>query len=1145
MNNNPITYLPNIKVINLKRRPDRKDAMNALFKSIDFTEYEFIQAVDGKEIIVTNEIKTLFNGNDFGNRSGVIGCAMSHYTLWKSLLEDKKTDYYVIFEDDVRLSSNFKNVYKKLQIENIFSMANYLFLGYHMYKHNRELTADAYVKESNSITIDDMQNSLNIGAGFAYSINKNGARILLEYIANNGIKHGIDYIVKICDKLAPSEIRPQIVFSEWYEFADQTIDTDIQKDRNSIDFNIQINTDDENFSFFPMVDHINDDLFMSKLSLEELKKKALDDCNCVGFNTLGFFKSNIDISKLKNSPYFGNNDGIYIKNSFLSRKNKIPRIKLIGNWQLSQKMVEEFGIMSHDDLQLVSNEDEVDYYVIVNYPNHYETYIPDKTIIFQMEPWVFDETKNWGVKTWGAWAKPDTSLFLHVHSHSHYLNPAQWTFDIDSKQISQKKNQITSILSHKNNDIGHHLRIQFAKALQNIDIYGRDNYHQVGNYVGEVPENNKYNVYSSYKYALSVENNSESNYATEKIWEAIVCECLPFYWGCPNLENYIDSNAFVRLPLEDINESIRIVEQAIREDWWSQRIEVIRETKKKVMNELGFFPIIKKILEKRDVYITGCVKNCGNYLNAVFENIRKIIKEFNSYQIVIAYDQSDDNSMSELTRLQKELDIHIITVNGNSSVRCENICNARNTILDYLNGKQYNYLIMLDMDDVCAHPINMSAFKETIVRTDWDAVSFNRINYYDIWALSIDHHRFSCWNFIENSYGTKTNEIKNYIEYKLKNADKKSLIHCDSAFNGFAIYRPKLFVNCFYSSTINDSIPYMKTEDMDGTHLHSLYECEHRPFHLSAIHKNNARIRISPLILFDTNLENECKFVSSLGILQSCDVKSAVPISSTQKLIQYDWNTLKNGDSLYICSNAIKEFFKQYKTINVSFILVTGDCDEIVPNDCFDTRNDFEEFINSDKVIHWYAQNCSGNHPKLSGIPIGLDYHTVKRQDHQWSRKMSPLCQEQQLLELNTIPFTQRIIGCYSNFHFSIEGARFGFDRKDAMNNVPKELVFYEPSKCPRLESWKNQVKYAFVLSPHGNGLDCHRTWEALCLGCIPIVKKSVIDYLYEDLPVLIVDEWKQVTLILLEQTITDFSTKTFNYSKLRLDYWVDKINSV
>ena len=89
---------------------------------------------------------------------------------------------------------------------------------------------------------------------------------------------------------------------------------------------------------------------------------------------------------------------------------------------------------------------------------------------------------------------------------------------------------------------------------------------------------------------------------------------------------------------------------------------------------------------------------------------------------------------------------------------------------------------------------------------------------------------------------------------------------------------------------------------------------------------------------------------------------------------------------------------------------------------------------------------------------------------------------------------------------------KYGYDRVDAYNQVPKELVYYEKNHIKRLNTWENQSKYAFVLSPHGNGLDCHRTWEALCLGCIPIVKTSAIDYLYEDLPVLIVKEWFDIT---------------------------------
>ena len=69
-----------------------------------------------------------------------------------------------------------------------------------------------------------------------------------------------------------------------------------------------------------------------------------------------------------------------------------------------------------------------------------------------------------------------------------------------------------------------------------------------------------------------------------------------FYWGCPNLETYIDPLSFVRLDLDNIDESISIIQKAINEDWWSQRIEIIKKEKNKIINELGFFPNVNKIL---------------------------------------------------------------------------------------------------------------------------------------------------------------------------------------------------------------------------------------------------------------------------------------------------------------------------------------------------------------------------------------------------------------------------------------------------------------------------------------------------------------------------------------------------------------------
>jgi hypothetical protein len=74
--------------------------------------------------------------------------------------------------------------------------------------------------------------------------------------------------------------------------------------------------------------------------------------------------------------------------------------------------------------------------------------------------------------------------------------------------------------------------------------------------------------------------------------------------------------------------------------------------------------------------------------------------------------------------------------------------------------------------------------------------------------------------------------------------------------------------------------------------------------------------------------------------------------------------------------------------------------------------------------------------------------------------------------------------------------------------------------------------------------MDCHRTWEALALGCIPIVRSSGMNALFDELPVLIVNKWSEVTRELLDNTIEKFKERTFNYDKLKLQYWVDKINS-
>jgi GR25 family glycosyltransferase involved in LPS biosynthesis len=300
----------------------------------------------------------------------------------------------------------------------------------------------------------------------------------------------------------------------------------------------------------------------------------------------------------------------------LQKKNKKFRVKLICNWDTSETVCKEWSDMCENNftwknIEITWKNINIDYYVIINKPLYNDYYDPSKTIIFQMEPWVKDEKCNWGVKTWGEWSIPDEKKFLSVNSRKNNThNNAFWQLGLKLPQLLdfkfEKTNKISSICSSKYFDPGHILRIDLLKYIEEkndltIDIYNKDNSLKWRNYKFPVtPHKDKYKGIVNYKYYFMMENNFEENFITEKIWEPILCECLVFYYGCPNVSKYINPLAYVELDITDFEKCYQTIKQAIEEDWWSQRIDIIRQEKEKILNELAFFPRIQKIIEDNE-----------------------------------------------------------------------------------------------------------------------------------------------------------------------------------------------------------------------------------------------------------------------------------------------------------------------------------------------------------------------------------------------------------------------------------------------------------------------------------------------------------------------------------------------------------------
>ena len=306
-------------------------------------------------------------------------------------------------------------------------------------------------------------------------------------------------------------------------------------------------------------------------------------------------------------------------------------------------------------------------------------------------------------------------------------------------------------------------------------------------------------------------------------------------------------------------------------------------------------------------------------------------------------------------------------------------------------------------------------------------------------------------------------------------------------------------------------------------------------------------------------MENTCHYVSSRGLLKSCHIHSPAPQSSCNIDKQYLLDIIQkkvhvfDGMSIYVCSDLLS-FFVTYilPYIRNKFTLVSGDSDMCVPLESLNERLS-NILINNPYLIKWYAQNTRiQNDNKIIQLPIGLDYHTIlNNPQHNWKSDNEgylPIYQETILQNIKTLskPFYERkLTNVYINF--TLNADRFG-QRKDALNKIPKHLLHYNSNFTKRTQLWKEMTNFAFILSPFGIGMDCHRTWEALILGCIPIVKATNFTSMFKDLPVLIVSDWTEITPELLANTISNFKnlhlTNKFNYAKLTLSYWTNLINN-
>lgn len=319
--------------------------------------------------------------------------------------------------------------------------------------------------------------------------------------------------------------------------------------------------------------------------------------------------------------------------------------------------------------------------------------------------------------------------------------------------------------------------------------------------------------------------------------------------------------------------------------------------------------------------------------------------------------------------------------------------------------------------------------------------------------------------------------------------------------------------------------------------------------------------------VFDT-WEVPEEFIWDLGLAAKCDVGlNPNPMEYGKywwhfHLNPKDFDHLQSGDRVWMKPDSVSQFCREIlPKVQVPIVLVISGTDLSFPSESINDQ-ELNSLISNANITHIFAVNndYEGPSDKFSPIPIGIDFHSLAYVDRERDQRYNLTVRSpgEQALYLQEIistlqPTYARKKRAFVDFQHSDtlgEGHLKRYlktqeDRKTIFSRLKEtNLIDYGP-KISRDSLWKTKGEYAFSISPHGNGLDCIRTWEDLALGCIVIVKTSPLDPLYTGLPVVIVKDWDEVTEQNLNQWLAQYGDAFTNpeyREKITHRYWMNQI---
>ena len=226
---------------------------------------------------------------------------------------------------------------------------------------------------------------------------------------------------------------------------------------------------------------------------------------------------------------------------------------------------------------------------------------------------------------------------------------------------------------------------------------------------------------------------------------------------------------------------------------------------------------------------------------------------------------------------------------------------------------------------------------------------------------------------------------------------------------------------------------------------------------------------------------------------------------------------IKENSIIFCHTMFVSSLFKHLRKIKEfkNIKLVTHQTDIPINEELFSTKPDC--------ISTWFSTNVIHEDEKLIPIPIGIgNSHNQKTLTLKNFYKI-----KDKTIQKDSV---------YANFNINTNY----FHRYDAYKSIiSQDWAVLDKPNLP-LDKFLIKIQQnKFCLAPWGNGYDTHRLWEAIYAGVIPITRDHLAFKSFKDLPIIFLDSYRKIKI----EQISNLSFNNLNMEKLKMDWWVNKLN--